>query len=218
MIVIGQVLSDARQIRHHRDAERSQASCTAHTGQLQQLGRLDCASRQDDIQPRCSGAQLAVLEEFHPACSRALKHHAASERVGLGAQTVPTERRAQIRDGGAAALAAPGRNLQPPDPFVAGAVVVRVGRNADAMAGFHEGVGHLVTVAEGFDRYRTSPPAQRRVAAGKILHPAQHRLNRLPVPAGAAGVGPCVVARGIATHPIMPLAEIDPPRTLPRGQ
>src|SRR5262249_384763 len=72
-IVIAQVLADALQLMHRRNAERTQETGLPDAGELQGLGRVDRAAADDDF-ARCSRLALVAADRIaHTRATPALE-------------------------------------------------------------------------------------------------------------------------------------------------
>ena len=88
-VVVGQVGADARQIVHHRHADRLQMRARPDARHLQQVRRVDGAARQDHLARRRHLPVLALLPEGDAGAALAVEQQPRRERIGLDAQVRP---------------------------------------------------------------------------------------------------------------------------------
>ncbi len=117
-VVVLEVLADAAQLGHHRDAARGQHLAASDAGQLEKLRRGDGARRQDHLALRPHGAAHAVLQELDADGTLAFEQEARRQRVGLDLQVRPVHDRMEIAYGGRMALAVLHRELEPAHAFL----------------------------------------------------------------------------------------------------
>src|SRR3954452_4778089 len=87
--VVAQILADAAQFMHHRDAEPLQPLGLPDAGELEELRRGDRAGRDDDL---ACGARLELLALHrvpHTDAAPPLEQQALRMRTGLDAQIAP---------------------------------------------------------------------------------------------------------------------------------
>jgi xanthine dehydrogenase YagR molybdenum-binding subunit len=138
--MVVQVLTDAREVCLHRDADVPQMLGRAHPRHHQQLRRPDGAGREDDLTFRVDRAFLAVLAVDDPLALPPVDDQPASHRAGDHREVATVEDRAQIGVGGRLAPALDDVCLAPPGPFSVRAVVVIHIRMACFERGRHERV------------------------------------------------------------------------------
>ena len=143
--VVLQVLADAGQLVHDRDAVRVAA---ARAGPMPD----SCSSCGDWIAPAASSTSARAARVVHRAAlavahadgAAALEQQAGGLRLGLDAQVGPPPRRPQIGLRGAAAPALAGGELVVAGAFLRRAVEVVVARHAELAGAGDEGLDQLV--------------------------------------------------------------------------
>ena len=125
-----QILADAVQIVHHRDAEALQQRRRARRRRAAELRRCDGAGGEDDLAVGARAPSLALMLEHDADGFAASNSTRVGQRGGDHAQIGPLARRAQIADRRAAAPAAPRRGLEIAGAFLTRAVEIVVARNA----------------------------------------------------------------------------------------
>src|SRR5581483_4452029 len=199
--MVAQVLSDARQVVAHLDAEALEALGLADARQLQELRRGDGAGAHDHL---ARGTRLAL-----PAADGIAHAHAAAavENEALG-QRVRLDREVRARAGGievasrrAHAPALVDRGLRHGDAFLIPAVVVAVGLDPDGLGGLEEAVVEPPALVDVRDLQRAFAAADLAVAACVGLHALEDRQHVLVAPAAVAELGPMIVILPLAAHP-----------------
>src|SRR6202011_6327276 len=95
--VVLQVLTDPRQMLHHRDAVSLQVGLLADARLHQHLGSVDRAQRQHHLRSRTHAVELAVLGELHAGGPVALQRHSGHQRTGENREVGPVHIRENIR-------------------------------------------------------------------------------------------------------------------------
>src|ERR1700754_1749489 len=155
--MILQVLTDAGQMVHARDAVPGQRLAIAHAGEHQQLWRLKRARRQDDL-----AACTDLLEFFAPAvfdADRALALEQDAVGMGMSLDAQIRSRRYERMDvaaGRAAALAVLLRHLIDAEPFLLFTVEIVANAELGLACGLQEGLPHRVIGAELIDGKRAA--------------------------------------------------------------
>ena len=90
--VILQVLADARQVVHDRDAERLELARVPDAGELQQLRRVDRAAAEDDLL-RADHLRLAAVHDLDPDRARPLEDDPVHERAAANLEVRPVGNR-----------------------------------------------------------------------------------------------------------------------------
>ncbi len=135
-------------------------------GELQELRRLQCAGRQNDLAIRARGLLAALLDPFDADGARAFEHDARCVRARDHRQIGPRHRRAQKRDGGALAPALADAELIGADAVGGLAVEVAVGRQAELLRRLDPGAAGRMVVAQGRDTQRAVRAA---ILAGRAV-------------------------------------------------
>src|SRR4051812_35006080 len=138
--MIAQILPDAAQFVHHRDAELLQAIGLADAGQLEQLRRGDRARRHDDLARGTCLELLSLHAVTHADAAPALEQQALRMRAGVDAQIATRARRGEVGARSRIAKATADRALRHRNAFLALAIVIVVARNADALGRGEEAV------------------------------------------------------------------------------
>src|SRR6185437_2147556 len=102
-IVVAQVLADALQLVHRRDADRAQAIALADAGEFQQLGRVDRARADDHLAGRPGLARLAIHRVAHADAALAVEYQRRRQRPRLDRKVGPRPRRVEVAVGRALA-------------------------------------------------------------------------------------------------------------------
>src|SRR5260370_13254461 len=182
------------------DTERCQAFAVADAGELQQMRALHGAGCDDHLLTGAREAALAALSVFHATGAPVLDLDAIGARAGARRQWRAAARRIEVGLAAAMTQTATGVGLQDPDTLVVGAVVVGGRRNVGLLAGAVERGAQLVRL-ELHDVDRPLGATPRRIACGVALAAPEEGQHILVPPAGAAGIAPLIVFRGLAAHP-----------------
>ena len=152
LVVVLQVLADARAIGDDRDAVLPQQVGRTDAGELQELRRLQRAGREDDLALRARGLRRCParpIRRRRRACLRAATRVACAPvtTVRLGAR----HRRTQERDGRALAPALADAQLIGADAVGRRAVEVAVGGQAELLRRLDPRAAGRMIVAQGRD-------------------------------------------------------------------
>jgi hypothetical protein len=214
--VVLQVLADARQVSHDRDAERGQFSGVAHAGKLQQLRRAERSRAHDHLPavgaPRRPGpgAAQTARHELHPGRARPREKDPRHVHPGLDAQVWPAHPRVQVRPRGRQTAALVDVPVEGGEPLLAVPVDV-AGKRVPSL---------LHRLEERLEKRTRGQPALEHQGPGRaaellvrtpgsgqaVLHPLEVRQAVRVVPVGHAGIGgpPLVVERvaALEDHPV----------------
>ena len=197
--VILQVFAHARQVVHHRDAERLKLGGVAHARKLQELGRVDRAAAANNVAGIGALRRPAPDSIFDPHGALALEQDARGERAGRHRQIGAIDHRVQV---GA-------RRAEPP-PIMDVAVEGAEAFLAVAVDVFGERVASFLHRREKSPEQgrvgRAALKDQRAVVAAKFVAAVQACFHALEVgqavrvvPIGHAGVaGPALVVERVA--------------------
>ena len=116
--VILQVGADRGRMALDRDAERSEMRCVAESGELQQLGRVDCARGEDHFAVRVRGACNAALSVCNAVRTQAIEQDRRGMCVAFDREIGTLHDRPQIRARRRHSPAVAHRDLVQPDPFL----------------------------------------------------------------------------------------------------
>jgi hypothetical protein len=100
--VVLQVHADGRQIVHHGNAQLRQLGGVAHTGQLQQLRRVERSAAEHDLLG-VGRAKFAANLVLHAGGGGAVEQHLVRQRAGDDGEVGALHHRVQVRAGRAEA-------------------------------------------------------------------------------------------------------------------
>ena len=212
--MILQVLADAGQCMHHRDAAVGQQRGVADARQLQQLRRLQPARREHHFVPCTDADRAAALRILDARCTAAYEQHTVHHRLGLDAQVGPASRRLQVRDRSRAAQAVARGQLVVARAFLCRAVEVVVARNADFAGAGDERVHELMGLADVGGAKRTVAAVVIGRAARVALAALEVRQHVVPGPALVAERSPVVVILALAADEDEAVDRARPTQTL----
>ena len=197
--MVAQVLADALQFVHRRDAQRPQPVALADAGEFEQLRRIDRAAGDDDLACGSRFALLAVHGIAHADATLAFQ----DERLGDGAlvdlQVGAAARRIEIAEGGALAAAPGDRHLGHADAFLRGAVLVGIVGQAHLLGRLDHLLQqrHLVAWRMG-DGEDALAAAEFVGATLEALHALEDRQHVLVAPAAISELRPVIVVLRLA--------------------
>ncbi len=166
--VILQVLADARQIVHHLDAERAQLRRRPHSGQLQQLRRVDGAARENQLRANAHAVRFASAAVLDAAGAPALEKYARRKRMRQHLEVGALHGGAQVGARGAAAPAPLHGHVHAAEAFLLKTVDVRRPRIA-RLAGGAEPCRMQRIVQASIGRVQLAAAAAVLVAALRAL-------------------------------------------------
>ena len=197
--MVAQILADALQLVQRLDAKGAQAVGLADAGELEQLGRVDRAARDDDFarSPRFP---------LHPAdgvadadATPSFQDQRLGQRPLLDRQVRPRAGRVEIAVGRALAAALGDRHLRHADAFLGLAVLVGIEGQADLFRRRDHLLQERHLVARRVGDAQQSVAAAEPVGAALVaLHALEDRQHVLVAPAAIAELGPVVVVLGLA--------------------
>ena len=204
--VVLEVRTDTRDIRDDVDAEGAQVVGVAHPGQLQELGRVDRPTAQDDLTGRDLTVQPATPSVVDADRAVALEPDAGDERQGVDREVLPVPHRVQVGASGRQTAAPVEVAVEPREPLLPVAVDVVGQRVAGVLDGLEEGTEERVVGRTPLEDQRTLP-ATPVVGAGEAgLHPLEVGQAVLVVPRLHARLGaPALVVQRVAPledHPV----------------
>src|SRR5215470_12794217 len=139
--MVAEILADAPELVHDRDANRTQQRCRPHPGNLQQLCGVRGAAAQDYLATRAHDVlgSIAIMHIAHANRTLALEQHRCGPRAGAYIQTSGRFRRMQEHARRRMPPAAMDRALEITDPsLVVAAVVIGAARNTHTDRAGHE--------------------------------------------------------------------------------
>ncbi len=220
--VVLQVLADAGKVDHGVDSEGVEVPGFAYAGELQQLrGGVDGAAGQDDL-AGVDHMGLAVAAVGDAGGHRALEVDFGDHRPGEDCEVrTAGVGGADVCPGCREALALVDVSVEGREAFLAVAVDV-VGQGvADFLGCLEEGLEERVGGRATFQDERAVVAAQFviRVRCQRVFHLVEVGQAVREIPGIHAGVGApaLVIEGGLPRWKIMPLMELEPPRTLPRA-
>jgi hypothetical protein len=197
--VVLQVLADARQLVHQRNAHALEQRARPDARELQQLRRLDGAGAQQHLGTAARGLQHAALPVADAGGAAPFEHQLAGQRLGLDAQVGPLlHGRRQVGLGGAAAPALVRGELVVAGAFLRGAVEVAGARHADLLRAVDEGLDQLVLRGNVRNLQRSAAAVEGVGAALVALGLDEVGQHVVVAPAGVAQRGPMVVVLALA--------------------
>ena len=200
-VMVDQVRADARQIVHHRNAERLQVRRRPDAGDLQDMRRVHRAARDDDLAVGAHLGEIAAAAEGDADAALALEQELAALRLGLDPEVRPAPCLAQEGLRRRAAEAAAPRHLRIADARALLAVEVGIERKARLLGRFDEAVGERQDGAVVLDLERAALAAHLGVAALHVvlglLEVGQHVVV---APAAIAHLRPAVEVGRRAAH------------------
>src|SRR3984893_6333026 len=116
---------------HDRNAKPGQVLLRANAGEHQQLRRVDGSAAQNDLARGTSGAEPAMLAKRHADRTAAFAPNLLGQGPGDDLEIGALHCRAEIADGGRAALSVARRRLVVAYPVLAGAVEILIARKAE---------------------------------------------------------------------------------------
>src|SRR5262245_61040627 len=126
---------------HDIDADVAQMFRRADARKLQQMRAADRSRRQDDLARSLDVNGLVAAADEDSGAALSIEREALRERIGFDAQVAAAARRRQERACGGLPKALAAAVLRIRDAFLAGAVVVRIERNAGVLRGLDKTVG-----------------------------------------------------------------------------
>ena len=198
--VVLQVGADARHVGDHLDAERAQQRGRSEPRELQQLRRVECAARQDDLAAGVGDAGRIALPIFDADRAPARKQNTARQRIGHDCEIGPPARLPQIADRGRAAPPVARGELEIAGALLGRPVEIVVAREARLLRGFDERLAQRMRLAHVGDRERPADPVQRVLAPLLILGAAEVRQYVVEAPAGIAELPPVIEIRRLAAQ------------------
>jgi hypothetical protein len=200
-VVLG-VLAHAGQVVRHGDAERPEEHRRAYPRELQQVRGADGAGRQQHLPHGAHPALAPALAEDDARYAAAFHLQPQGERARLDAEVGAAQGGAQEAGGCAEAAPASDAALVVEGAFLAGAVVVRVPRQAALLHGAgDEGLADRVPLGDGAHVLRTAGAAPFVGAASVVLDAVEGGQHVGPGPAGVAALRPGVEVARLAAHP-----------------
>ena len=130
-VVVLQTLPDTGQVMHDRNAEPGQVLLRPNAGEHQQLRRVDGSAAQDDLARGAGGAEPAIPAKCHADGAAAFEQDFLGQGPGDDIEIGALHCRAEIADGGRAALAVARRRLVVADAVLAGAVEIVIAGKAE---------------------------------------------------------------------------------------
>ncbi len=103
--MIAQILADAAQLMHRRDAERAEQFGLTDAGQFQKFRRVDRAAGDDHLARRPRLATHAADRVSHADAALAFQDQRLRHRALLDDEILPSAHRIEVADRGALALA-----------------------------------------------------------------------------------------------------------------
>ena len=199
--VVLQVLPDTRQVGQHVDAVLLQLGGLADTGEHEDLRGSDGAGGEDHL---ALGADHllppALVEIGNPDRPPAFDHHPGDVRPRDDLQVRALLDRIEIGHRRRAAPTLAGRQLEVADPFLFGAVVVRVVGVAGILRGCDPGIADRPLEAHVRHRERPAGAVVVVGAALLILRPLEQGQHVVPAPARIAHLAPAVVVLMLTAH------------------
>jgi hypothetical protein len=199
--VVLQVAPDAREVVADLHACRAQLVGRPDARQQQQLRRVDRAGRQQHL---ALGAQqllaAAPLAHAHADGALALQLDAQHGHARAHLQVRPLAHRAQVRVGGAEALAVSLRHLEHRRAVLLGAVVIGDLRDARGGAGLQQALVHRARRALLGYAQRAAGSVELRSAARVVLGLDEVGQHVAIAPAGRALRLPRVVVQRASAH------------------
>ena len=138
--MILQILADARQVEHHRHAERAQLAGRTDAGEEQKLRRVDRAAGEHHFLSGSNSVPPAAACIFDADRAAVLDEVARRLRLGEDGEVFPRRHRMQIGRRRAPAPAVFLRHLEEPAAELRGAVEIRIERQARLLRRRDEGV------------------------------------------------------------------------------
>ena len=185
-----QILSDAGQIMHHVYAVLVQHCAGADAGKLQQLWRVDRATRQQHLASRTHLPNGAVLTELDADRAFPFGQDAMRQSSDFHLQVGPVQHRLQIACRGGTAPPVAHCKLQRTDAFLLAAVEVGVVRIARLLRALDERVVQRVVGAKIGYRERATLAVEFVLAVLLVLRPAEIRQHIVIRPSGIAQLTP----------------------------
>ena len=198
--MILQIGTDPRHFMHHLDAHFGQMIARSHAGQHQDLRRIDCAARQNDLLLGANRVNFAILTVFNADGAAVFDQYPVHMGAHLNVDVRALHRGPQIGDCGALAAAIHGIHLQAGETFLGGTVVIR----RFLVTGLFHRVEETVEYRILHIR-RADFPRPVRTTIGIV--PVLKRFRALEIgqhviegPAGQTLLAPAVVIAVIAAH------------------
>jgi hypothetical protein len=199
--VILQVLSDARQIEHHRQAQLFQVRGGSDPRKHQELRRSDRPGAEHDFFLRQSRVLGLTDLVAHARDARAARHDLGHVRIGHDLEVLSIASGAKKCDGSAATIVVAARHLI--NAGALGVSAVEIVDERDSGAGCQRGgerqgrrahVAHFLHVEAAFCSVMVARAAHVSLRALEI------RQYVVPAPAGISEIAPAVVVVAMSAH------------------
>ena len=180
--VVLEVLPHARHVGDDADAEGAQVVGVADSGELQELGRVDGPTAEDDLARGDRPVQASGPEVVDAGGSLAVETHAGDERKGLDPEVLPVHHRVEVRAGRGEAAPTTDVAVEPREPLLAVAVDVVGQWVAGVLRGLEERPEERVLGGPALEHQRAVTTAPVVGAGDAGLHPLEVRQAVQVVP------------------------------------
>ncbi|MCY1428894.1 hypothetical protein D9M71_447930 [compost metagenome] len=200
MQVILQVATNARHVMANANAQAFQQLTRADARALQNAGRTDGASAEDDLATCCKLMPGALPVRLHRPCAGVVEQYLVNLNAGQHGEVGAVLDWPQEGLGGVPAHTAALVDLKISTALVVAGVEVIDLADAALLGGIAEGIEDRPTVALAFDPPFTVTTMVLTGAGEVIFAGLEQRQHVLPGPAIVALLGPAVIVGGLAAH------------------
>ena len=200
-VMIAQILPNAFQRMHRRNAMGAEQIRLANARQFQQFRRIDGAGADNHLSRRARFADFAIDAVAHAKAASAFQYKILRKRALFDGEIGPSPRRVQIGEGSALPPPLRDGHLRHADTFLPHPVQIRVIGQSDLAGRFDHFFkqGHLMAWRIG-NTQRAISAAQRVIAAIIAFHALEDGQNIIPTPTAITQLRPVVIILRLAAH------------------